>query len=69
MRRAKSKRSLRDFLHLNALMWEHKLSMWEHKLSNQTTFNWGTLIAYPPGSAKGALHTTICRHMHLNSYA
>lgn len=38
MRGAKSKRSLRDFLHLNALIWDHKLS-------KQTTFNWGILIA------------------------
>jgi len=26
MRGAKTKRSLKDFLHLNALLWEHKLS-------------------------------------------
>jgi len=37
MRGAKSKRSLKDFLHLNALLWECKLS-------GKDAFNWGTLI-------------------------
>lgn len=37
-RGAKSKASLKDFLHLNALLWEHKLS-------GEAAFNWQALIA------------------------
>ena len=38
MRGAKNTPSLRDFLHLNAFLWERKLS-------GQATFNWATLLA------------------------